>query len=91
VDNFIPPLLDTFRPPLTGHVFISFLSLYAYCKLESMLKNAELNRKMSPMDLLLQYSKVFHLEIGDQGLISEVPKKVRDLEKKLGTHVFPTE
>jgi len=74
-----------------GHVFISFLSLYAYCKLESMLKNAELNRKMSPMDLLLQYSKVFHLEIGDHGLISEVPKKVRDLEKKLGTHVFPTE
>lgn len=24
-----------------GHVFISFLSLYAYCKLEEMLKKAE--------------------------------------------------
>ena len=73
-----------------GHVFISFLSLYAYCKLEAMLKKAELNRKMSPMDLLLQYSKVYHMEIGDHGLISEVPKKLRVLEKKLGTHVFPT-
>jgi len=26
-----------------GHVFIFFLSLYAYCKLENMLKKAELN------------------------------------------------
>jgi signal peptidase I len=74
-----------------GHVFISFLSLYAYSKLEAMLKKAGLNNKMSPIDLLLQYSKVFHLEIGDQGLISEIPKKLRDLEKMLGTNVFPTE
>jgi len=74
-----------------GHVFISFLSLYAYCKLEEMLKTAGLSRKMSPMDLLLQYSKVYHVEIGDRDLISEVPKKVMDLEKRLGTHVFPTE
>ncbi|MDQ1282559.1 MAG: hypothetical protein QG666_348 [Euryarchaeota archaeon] len=74
-----------------GHVFISFLSLYAYCKLESLLKKAGLNGKISPLDLLLQYSKVFHLEIGDKGLISEVPKKLRDLEKKIGIHVFPTE
>jgi hypothetical protein len=73
-----------------GHVFISFLSLYAYCKLEDMLKKAELNKRMSPMDLLLQYSKVYHVEIGDRALISEVPKKVMDLEKRLGTHVFPT-
>jgi transposase len=45
-----------------GHVFISFLSLYAYYKLEGMLKTAELNRRMSPIDLLLQYSKVYHVE-----------------------------
>ena len=73
-----------------GHVFISFLSLYAYCKLEVMLKKAELNRKMSPGDLLLQYSKVYHVRIGDRTLISEVPKKVRDLDSKLGLSLFPT-
>ena len=27
----------------------------------------------------------------DRFIISEIPKKVKDLEKKLGTHVFPTE
>ena len=73
-----------------GHVFISFLSLYAYCKLEEMMKKAELNRKMSPGDLLLQYSKVYHVRIGDRTLISEVPKKVRDLDSKLGFGLFPT-
>jgi hypothetical protein len=74
-----------------GHVFISFLSLYAYCKLENMLKKAKINRKMSPMDLMLQYSKVYHIEIGDRTIISEVPKKIMDLEKMLGTNVFPIE
>ena len=73
-----------------GHVFISFLSLYAYCKLEEMLKKAELSRKMSPCDLLLQYSKVYHVKIGDRTLISEVPNKVRDLDSKLGLNLFPT-
>jgi transposase len=74
-----------------GHVFVSFLSLYAYCRLEGMLKKAGLSRSMSPTDLLMQYSKVYHVEIGNRALISEVPKKVMDLEKRLGTHVFPTE
>ena len=55
-----------------------------------MLKKAELNRKMSPGDLLLQYSKVYHVRIGDRTLISEVPKKVRDLDSKLGLSLFPT-
>ena len=73
-----------------GHVFISFLFLYAYCKLEEMLKKAELNQKMSPGDLLLQYSKVYHVKIGDRTLISEVRKKVRDLDSKLGLSLFPT-
>jgi len=35
--------------------------------------------KMPPRDLLLQYRKVFHLVIGEQGLISEVLKGRRGL------------
>ncbi|MBA5942332.1 MAG: hypothetical protein H0M93_03270 [Methanophagales archaeon] len=40
-----------------GHVFIAFLSLYIHCKLEQLLKKAELNHKFNkftPIDLLLQ-------------------------------------
>ncbi len=74
-----------------GHVFISFLSLYAYCRIEGMLKKAKLSHRKSPTDLLLQYSKVYHIELGTGSVVSEVPRKVRDLDKVLGLNVFPTE
>jgi transposase len=72
-----------------GHVFISFLSLYAYCKLELALKKAELNSKLSPVDLLFEFGKVYHYDLGEQELISEVPKKVLELEVRLGLSIFP--
>ena len=42
-----------------GHVFISFLSLYAYTKIEIALKKADLLSKQSPIDILLELSKKF--------------------------------
>ena len=42
-----------------GHVFVSFLSLYAYSKLELALKKAELSSKISPKDLLFEFGKVY--------------------------------
>ena len=72
-----------------GHVFISFLSLYAYIKLELALKKANLNSKISPTDLLFEFSKVYHISIGEQEVITEVPNKVSDIEAKLGLSIFP--
>jgi transposase len=72
-----------------GHVFISFLSLYIHCKLEQLLKKAKLNHKLTPIDLLFKYGKVYHVKLGDSGMITEVPKKVGDLEEKLGLNIFP--
>jgi len=73
-----------------GHVFIAFLSLYAYCKLELLLKKAELNKKMTPIDLLFEFSKVYHYNFGDEGIVMEVPKKIRDIATKLNLNLFPT-
>jgi hypothetical protein len=73
-----------------GHLSISFLSLYSYRKPEEMLKKAKLNHKVSTGDLLLQYSKVYQVRIGDRTLISEVPKKAMDLDSKLGLSLIPT-
>ncbi len=72
-----------------GHVFIAFLSLYIHCKLEQLLKKAELNHKFTPIDLLFKYSKVYHLEMRGRGMITEVPKKMRDLDEALGLYMFP--
>ena len=35
-----------------GHLFVSFLSLYGYCKLENILRKVALIDKFSPLDLL---------------------------------------
>ena len=72
-----------------GHVFISFLSLYIHCKLEHILKKGELNRTMTPIDLLFKYCKVYHVDLGDRSMVTEVPRKVRNLEERLGLNIFP--
>lgn len=72
-----------------GHVFISFLSLYAYCKIESALKKAELNSKFSPIDILFEFGKVYHYDLGEQEQITEVPKKLLDIEARLDLSIFP--
>ncbi len=72
-----------------GHVFISFLSLYVYCKLEGVLKKAGLSRRISPHGLLLKYSKVYHLGFRENSIITEVPKKIIDLDMALELNIFP--
>jgi len=58
-----------------GHAFISFLSLYAYSSIHQLIKKAGLESKLSPLDVLEQYSKVYQVDCGDKVQLSEVPKK----------------
>jgi transposase len=46
---------------LFGHVFIAFLYLYTYRKIESILKKAKLNKTLMPLDLLFEFSKIYHI------------------------------
>ena len=72
-----------------GHVFISFISLYIHCTMENLLKKAELNHKITPIDLLHKYSRIYHIDFEEGGVITEVPKKIRILDEKLGLDIFP--
>jgi len=71
-----------------GHLFISFLALYGYCKLEKVLKKAGLLQRFSPADMLEEFSKVYLFTDGTQEVISEIPRKVAELEAKMGVDVF---
>jgi transposase len=73
-----------------GHVFVVFLSLYAYCKILKALKKADINNKFSPADILLKFRKVKDIDFGEKNIITEVPKKVRDVDKVLKFNIFPT-
>jgi transposase len=72
-----------------GHLFVSFISLYVYCKMLNRLKSAGLLTQFSPHDILIKFSKVYAYRIHDERVITEVPKKVRDLAKKLDYSMFP--
>ena len=72
-----------------GHLFTSFLTLYGYCTLEAALKYSGLLRKFSPLDLLEEFSNVYIVTDGEREVISEIPRKVAELDKLLGVNVFP--
>jgi transposase len=72
-----------------GHIFVSFLSLYAYTKIEMALKKANLLDKQSPKDILLELSKVYMIELNDCNIISEIPKKLERLDEKMRLELFP--
>jgi len=74
---------------LFGHVFTSFLSLYAYANLQNLIKKAGLDDQYSPLDVLLLYSKVYLLELEDGSLVTDTPKRVEEIDKALSLNIFP--
>ena len=72
-----------------GHIFVSFLSLYAYSKLEITLKKAEILDRYSPKDLLLEFSKIYMVKIDAGNIISDIPKEIERLEESLKLDLFP--
>jgi transposase len=77
------------RSAVCGHLFVGFLCLYLYCKLLIVIKKAGLTAEYSPKDVLLIFSKVMRISYEGFDQITEVPKKVRELEKKLKLDLFP--
>ncbi len=77
------------RSAVCGHLFVGFLCLYLYCKILNVIKRAGLTSEYSPKDVLLIFSKVTKISYDGFDQITEVPKKVRALEKKLDLEIFP--
>ena len=74
---------------LFGHLFISFLSLYGYVKIQNCIKKADLTSKYSSRDLIEQFRKVYIMDLDGQMILTEVPKKIEEMEKKLNLKLFP--
>ena len=72
-----------------GHMFVAFLSLYGCCTMQNMLRKASLLEKVSPADLLEEFSSVYAITDGERMIVTEVPKRARELDEQLGTNLFP--
>jgi len=77
------------RSAVCGHLFVGFLCLYLYCRLLAHIRKADLTAEYSPKDVLLIFAKVMRVSYDGFDQITEVPKKVRELERKLGVELFP--
>ncbi len=60
---------------VSGHVFIAFLSIYAHCKIESILKKAKLNKNLTQLGLLFDLSKIYHVDFGGESAVMEIPNR----------------
>jgi transposase len=72
-----------------GHVFVTFLSMYIVANLEDRIRKAGILSKVSAEDVLLEYSKAYAVELESGTVDYEVPKKLRDLDERLGFNIFP--
>ena len=77
------------RSAVCGHLFVGFLCLYLYCKIMALIKRAGATAVYSPKDVLLMFSKVMKISYEGFEQITEVPKKVTELETKLKVNIFP--
>lgn len=69
---------------MEGWMFVNFVSLLLYYKVYGLLISRDILSKCSPKDVILHLSRVFNVKIGNNWVVSEVPKKTRLLIEKLG-------
>ena len=72
-----------------GYFFVSFLSLYLYYNIFTLIRAADLTGIFSVKDVLLRYSRVYMIEDGKKEIMSEIPATIEKLDKMLGTNLFP--
>lgn len=69
---------------MEGWMFVNFIALLLYYKVYALLMSKDLLNNCSPKDVILHLSRVYKVKIGDDWVLSEVPKKSRLLIEKLG-------
>ena len=70
-------------------LFISFISLYLYCKILKNFERKNLIGKLSVNEVLLEFSKVYEVHIGEKKKLTEIPSKVEKLPKLFGSEYIP--
>jgi transposase len=75
---------------MEGWMFINFIALVFYYRLYGVLADNSLLKKYSPNDVLVHLSRIYKLKIQDQWIISEIPKKTRNIIDKLNLDLHIT-
>jgi len=72
---------------LEAWMFINYLALHWYYRIYHLLVANSLNKKYSPMDLILFLREIRKVKINDQWHNAEITAKTGDLLNKIGVHI----
>lgn len=75
---------------LQGWMFVNFVALLFYYRIYDLLLQSEVLDKYSPRDVILHLSRIFKLKIGDNWVLSEIPKSTKALMEKLKIQISIT-
>ncbi len=69
---------------LEGWMLVNFIALLFYYRFYRLLLEKGLAKRYTPKDLILHLSRVKKLKVGGEWVLSEVPKKTREIVNKIG-------
>ena len=72
---------------LEGWMFINHIALHWYYKILQILKNKNLNKKFSPMDLIMFLKEIKKVKINNEWYTAEITKKTEELLKIVNVHI----
>jgi transposase len=72
---------------LEAWMFINYIALHWYYKIYHLLVANNLNKKYSPMDLILFLMEIRKVKINEQWYTAEITTKTQDLLSKIGVHI----
>lgn len=75
------------RETMDGHMFVAFLSIRAYTRIEAMLSEGSMSG-VTPQEALDELSRTYWIQYEGGGQLADVPRSAKDLGKSLGFEVF---
>ncbi|CEG13373.1 conserved hypothetical protein [groundwater metagenome] len=72
---------------MEGWMFVNFISLIFYYQIYNLLVNKKMLKNNSPKDILMHFSRVHKLKIGDKWVTSEIPKKIKKVIESVGVPI----
>jgi hypothetical protein len=71
---------------MEGWVFINHIATMLYYRIFNLLKNKDLLKSTSPLDLLLRLSRINKVKINSRWVLAEINSKTSKLMAKLDLH-----
>lgn len=72
---------------LEGWLFVNFIAMQLYYKIYAILLQKKMLNNHSPLDVIIHLKRVHKLKLKDKYQLAEIPKKSRDLIKRLEVNI----